>query len=149
MRFMVLVKANADSETGRFTSEDKEMFAAMGRFNEELAKAGILLAAEGLHPSSKGVRLRFEPGKKPVVIDGPFAETKELVAGYWLIQAKSRAEAVEWMKRCPALVRPGQTGVLEIRQVYETSDFPADVFPPEEAAREDAIRAELERNAGR
>jgi hypothetical protein len=147
MRFMALVKATPDSETGRFRPEDAEMFAAMGRFNEEMAKAGVLLAGEGLQPSSKGARVRFAPGKKPVVIDGPFAETKELIAGYWLLQVKSREEAIEWIRRSPSPVRPGQTGEIEIRQLYETSDFPAEVFPPEEATKEEALRRDLAKKA--
>jgi hypothetical protein len=116
MRFMVIVKASADSETGRLPS-DAEL-AEMGKFNEEMVKAGIMLAGDGLHPSSKGARIRFDKDKR-TVIDGPFPETKELVAGYWIIQVKSKEEAVEWLKRSPF-----KEGEIEIRQVYETTDFP-------------------------
>jgi hypothetical protein len=139
MRCMVLIKANKNSEAGiPLTKETKETFAAMGKFNEELVKAGVLLAGEGLQPSSKGKRVRFS-GKQRTVIDGPFPETKELIGGFWLWQVKSMEEAVEWLKRAPF---DGGSEV-EIRQVYEASDFPAEVFPPEDAAREQALRDEL------
>jgi hypothetical protein len=118
MRFMVMVKATKDSEAGVMPSE--ELLAAMGKFNEELVKAGVMLEGNGLQPSSKGARIRFA-GDKRTVIDGPFAETKELVAGYWLIQVKSLAEAVEWMRRCPNPHNEG--GEIEIRQVFELDDF--------------------------
>jgi hypothetical protein len=118
MRFMVMVKASKDSEAGVLPSE--ELLAAMGKFNEELVKAGVMLEGNGLQPSSKGARIRFA-GDKRTVIDGPFAETKELVAGYWLIQVKSLAEAVEWMRRCPNPHNEG--GEIEIRQVFELDDF--------------------------
>ena len=134
MRFMVLVKATRDSEAGVMPSE--EMFAEMGKFNEELAKAGVLLAADGLHPSSKGARVRFS-GKQRTVVDGPFAETKELVAGFWIWQVKSREEAIEWVKRCPNPM-PGDSEI-EIRQIYEVEDFGAE-FTPE--LREQAERVE-------
>ena len=118
MRFMVIVKANKESEAGVLPS--KELLAAMGKFNEELAKAGVMLAGEGLQSSSKGVRVRFGgKGKKPTVIDGPFAETKELVAGFWLWQVKSKQEAIEWLKRAPF---DGGTEI-ELRQVFESEDF--------------------------
>jgi hypothetical protein len=118
MRFIVMVKASKDSEAGKMPSE--ELLGEMAKFNEELVKAGIMLDGNGLHPSSKGARIRFE-GKKRSVVDGPFAETKELVAGYWIIQAKSLAEAVEWMKRCP---NPHyDDGEIEIRQLFELEDF--------------------------
>ena len=121
MRFMVIVKANKEIESGALP--DQAVLAAMGKFNEELVKAGIMLAGEGLHPSSKGVRINFGAGGKKTVVDGPFAETKELVAGYWLLQTKTREECIEWMKRAP--FEPGST--LEIRQVHEAEDFaPAD-----------------------
>src|SRR5262245_44196579 len=139
MRFMVIVKANKDSEAGVLPS--KELLAAMGEFNEEMMKAGVLLAAEGLQPSSKGARIRFAGGKR-TVIDGPFAETKELIAGFWMIRVKSKEEAIEWIKRCPAPFEGGQESEIEIRQVFEASDFPAEIFPPEEAAREQALRDE-------
>lgn len=118
MRFMVIVKATKDSEAGVMPSE--ELLVAMGKFNEELVKAGIMLDGMGLQPSSKGARIKFD-GDKRTVVDGPFAETKELVAGFWLIQVKSLAEAIEWMKRCPNPHNDG--GELEIRQVYELEDF--------------------------
>lgn len=145
MRFMVIVKADKNSEAGILpTKEAKETFAAMGRFNEELVKAGVMLAGEGLQPSSKGKRVRFS-GQQRTVIDGPFPETKELIGGFWLWQVKSMEEAVEWLKRAPF---DGGTEV-EIRQVFEASDFPADVLPPEDAAREQALRDELQKKAAK
>jgi hypothetical protein len=117
MRFMVLVKANRDSEAGVIPS--REALAEMGKFNEELVKAGVLLAAEGLHASSKGARVKFNGSPKPTVVDGPFAETKELVAGYWLWQVRSKEEAIEWLKRAPF----GPGAEVEIRQVFEAADF--------------------------
>jgi hypothetical protein len=120
MRFMVQVRATEDSEAGRMPKA--ELLEAMGRFNEELVKAGVLLDGAGLQPSSKGARIRFSGGKKSV-IDGPFAETKELIAGYWLIEAKSLAEAIEWMKRCPDPHPDSGESFLEIRQLFEPSDF--------------------------
>jgi hypothetical protein len=132
MRFMVLVKANKDSEAG--VLPDRKMLTEMGKFNEELAKAGVMLAGEGLQPSSKGARVRFS-GSKRTVVDGPFAETKELVAGFWLWQVKSRAEAIEWLKRAPF-----QEGEVEIRQVFESDDFGAE-FTPELREQEERIRA--------
>ncbi|HEX6632159.1 MAG TPA: YciI family protein [Gemmatimonadaceae bacterium] len=137
MRFMILVKATTDSEAGLMPSE--EMLAAMGRYNEELVKAGIMLAGEGLQPSSKGARVRFS-GDRRTVIDGPFTETKELVAGYWLWQVKSKEEAIEWVKRCPNPM-PGESEI-EIRQVFEAEDFGAE-FTPELRAQEERLRAEL------
>ena len=145
MRFMAIVKATKDSEAGVLPS--KELLAAMGRFNEEMAKAGVLLAGEGLQASSKGARVRFF-GSKRTVVDGPFAEIKELIAGFWLLQVKSKEEAIEWIKRCPAPFE-NQESEIEIRQVFEASDFPADVFPPEDAAREQALRDELQRKAAK
>jgi hypothetical protein len=138
MRFMVLVKADKNSEAGVLPS--KELLAAMGQFNEEMAKAGVLLAGEGLQASSKGARISFS-GPKRLVTDGPFAETKELIAGFWMIQVKSKDEAIEWMKRVP--FTDGE--VIELRQVFEASDFPPEIFPPEDAAREQALREELQR----
>jgi hypothetical protein len=123
MRFMVIVKASPESEAGEMPS--REILAKMGKFNEELAKAGVMLAGEGLRPSSKGSRIKFS-GTKRTVTDGPFAETKELVAGFWLIQAKSRAEAIEWMKRAPF---DGGTEI-EVREVTEPEDF-GEAFTPE------------------
>ena len=118
MRFMVMVKATRDSEAGKMPSE--ELLAAMAKFNEELVTAGVMLDGNGLQPSSKGVRVRFS-GDKRIVIDGPFAETKELVAGYWILQCKSLAEAIEWIRRCP---NPhNQDGEIEIRQMFELEDF--------------------------
>jgi hypothetical protein len=125
MRFMIIIKASADSEAGVMPSE--ELLTAMGNYNEELAKAGILLAGEGLHPSSKGARVRFS-GDKRSVIDGPFAETKELIAGFWLWQVKSKEEAIEWVKRCPNPM-PGTESEIEIRQVFELDDFGAELTP--------------------
>ena len=122
MRFMVIVKANKDSEAGILPST--EILTAMGKFNEELVKAGVMLAGEGLHPSSKGVRVRFSGGKH-TVIDGPFTETKELVAGFWLWQVKSKQEAIEWLKRAPF----GGGTEIEIRQVFEADDFGAQLTP--------------------
>ena len=138
MRFMVMVKASPNSEKG--VMPEPEMFEAMGKFNEELVKAGIMKAGEGLHPSSKGARVHFS-GARRTVIDGPFAETKELVAGYWLWECKSLAEAIEWVKKCPNPM-PGEDSDIEIRQIYEAEDF-GDAFTPEERAREDRIRAEI------
>jgi len=139
---MMLVKASKDSEAG--VMPNKELLAAMGELTEAMAKAGVLLAAEGLHASSKGARVTYT-GRKRLVTDGPFAETKELLAGFWIIEVKSRAEALEWASRVP--FTDGE--VVEVRQVFETSDFPADVLLPEAAAREDALRAELAKKAKR
>jgi hypothetical protein len=124
MRFMILVKATKDSEAGVMPSE--QLLTEMGKFNEELVKAGVLLAGDGLHPSSKGARVRFS-GAKRTVIDGPFPETKELVAGYWIWQVKSKEEAIEWVKRCPNPM-PGESEI-EIRQVFEAEDFGAALTP--------------------
>ncbi len=136
MRFLVIVKATKDSEAGVYPSQ--ELITAMMSFNEELVKAGVLLAAEGLHPSSNGARVRFS-GASRTVIDGPFAETKELVAGFWLWQVKSKEEAIEWVKRCPNPME-GESEI-EIRQVVEMEDFP-DVTP-EMLAQEERMRAEV------
>jgi hypothetical protein len=145
MRFMVIVKADKNSEAGVLpTEETKKTFAAMGKFNEELIKAGVMLAGEGLQPSSKGKRVRFS-GQQRTVIDGPFTEAKELIGGFWLWQVKSMEEAVEWLKRAPF----DGGAEVEIRQVYEACDFPAEVFPPEVAAREQAWRDELQRKAAK
>jgi hypothetical protein len=139
---MMLVKASKESEAGVLPS--KELIAAMGRFNEEMAKAGVLLAGEGLHASSKGARITFS-GSKRTVTDGPFAATKELLAGFWMIQVKSRDEAMAWASRVP--FTDGE--VVEVRQVVEAADFPAEVFPPEAAAREQELRDELQRKAAK
>jgi hypothetical protein len=147
MRFMVMIKATPETEAGIFPPDSKELFAAMGRYNEEMVKAGVMLAGEGLQPSSKGARVKFSGGKRTVT-DGPFAEAKELVAGYWLIQAKSKEEAIEWVKRCPDPMGEGVEAEIEIRQVYEASDFPPEIFPADEAAREQELRDELQEKAG-
>lgn len=131
MRFMIIVKANQESEAG--VLPDEKMLTEMGRYNEELVKAGVMLAGEGLQASSKGARIRFD-GKKRTVIDGPFAESKELVAGFWLWQVKSKDEAIEWLKRAPF-----QEGEVEIRQVFENEDF-GDALTPEVAALEERVR---------
>ena len=136
MRFMVIVKASQDSEAGKLPS--RELFEAMGRYNEELAEAGVLLAGEGLHPSSTGVRVRFS-GDRRTVIDGPFTETRELIAGYWLWQVQSKEEAVEWVKRCPNPM-PGTEAEIEIRQVFEADDFGA-ALTPELREQEERLRA--------
>jgi hypothetical protein len=122
---MIIIKASQDSEAGVMPSQD--LLTAMGNYNEELAKAGVLLAGEGLHPSSKGARVRFS-GEKRSVIDGPFAETKQLIAGFWLWQVKSKEEAIEWVKRCPNPM-PGTEAEIEIRQVFEMDDFGAQLTP--------------------
>jgi hypothetical protein len=137
MRFMVMIKATKDTEAGVMPSE--ELLAAMGKYNEELAKAGVLLAGEGLHPSSKGARVKFS-GDKRTVIDGPFTEAKELIAGFWLIQVKSKEEAIEWVKRVPNPT--GDEGEIEIRQVFEAEDFGAE-FTPELREQEERIRAQV------
>ena len=141
MKVMVLVKATKNSEAGKLP-EEKD-FAAMGNFNEELVKAGVLLTADGLTPSSRGKRVRFSGGKK-TVIDGPFAETKELVAGFWIWQVKSMEEAVEWVRRCPDPM-PGEESEIEIRPFYEPEDFGKE-FTPELRARVERLRAESSRN---
>ncbi|HUF17553.1 MAG TPA: YciI family protein [Thermoanaerobaculia bacterium] len=138
MRVMVLIKADKDSEAGVMPSE--QLLTDMGNFNEELVKAGVMLAGEGLHPSSKGKRVRFS-GDKRTVIDGPFAETKELIAGFWLWQVKSMDEAIEWVRRCPNPT--GAEGDVEIRQVFEADDFGSE-FTPELREQEDRLRAEME-----
>jgi hypothetical protein len=134
MRFMVMVKATKDSEAGVMPSEQR--LTEMGQYNEELVKAGVLLAGEGLHPSSRGVRVRFS-GKERTVIDGPFAETKELVAGFWLLQVRSKEEAIEWVRRCPNPF-DGESEI-EIRQVFEADDF-GEALTPELRAQEERLR---------
>ena len=138
MRFMVIVKADKDSEAGMMPS--KELLTQMGNYNEELVKAGVMLAGEGLHPTSKGVRVKFD-GNKRTVLDGPFAQTKELIAGYWLWQVRSKEEAIEWLKRAPF---DGGTEV-ELRQVFEADDFGAE-FTPELREQEERLRAQAEAN---
>ena len=140
MRVMVIVKATKNSEAGALPNE--EMLAEMGKFNEELVKAGIMMAGEGLHPSSKGKRVHFAAGKKSVV-DGPFAHPEELVAGYWLWQVRSMDEALEWVKRCPDPM-PGEESDIEIRPLFEAEDFGAE-FTPELRAQEERLRAEMDR----
>ncbi|TLY12798.1 MAG: YciI family protein [Nitrospirae bacterium] len=137
MRFMIIVKATKDSEAGVMPSE--QLLRDMGKFNEELVKAGVMLAGEGLQPSSKGARVRFS-GAKRTVIDGPFAETKELIAGFWLWKVKSKEEAIEWVKRCPNPMK-GESEI-EIRQVFEAEDFGAE-FTPELSQQEERLRAEM------
>jgi len=134
MRFMILVKADKNSEAG--VMPDQKLLAAMGKFNEELVKAGVMLAGEGIQPSSKGARVKFSKGKK-TVIDGPFAETKELVAGFWLWQLRSKEEAIEWLKRAPF-----EDTEVEIRQVFEAEDFGAE-FTPELREQEERLRAQI------
>jgi hypothetical protein len=137
MRFMVLVKATKDSEAG--VLPDQKLIAEMGKFNEALVKAGVLLAGEGLHPSSKGARVRFS-GDRRTVIDGPFTETKELIAGFWLWQVKSKEEAIEWVKRCPNPT--GAEGEIEIRQIFEAEDFGA-ALTPELREQEERLRSQV------
>jgi hypothetical protein len=136
MRFIVMVRADKNTEAGVMPTEQE--LAAMGNYNEELVKAGIMLAGEGLHPSSKGARIRFSGGGQTTVTDGPFAETKELIAGFWLIQTRSKAEAIEWLKRAPF----GDGAEVEIRQVFEADDF-GDAFTPELREQEERIRQEI------
>ncbi len=134
MRFMLIVKASKESEAGVMPT--REILAEMGNFNEQMVKAGVMLAGEGLHPSSKGVRIRYS-GAERTIVDGPFSETKELIAGYWLVQVKSREEAIEWMRRAPF-----QDGEVEIRQVFEAEDFGAE-FTPELREQEERLRAQI------
>src|SRR5262245_26271274 len=138
MRVMVIVKANKDTEAGVMPSE--QLLKEMGNYNEQLVKAGIMLAGEGLHPTSKGVRIKFS-GSQRTVIDGPFAETKELIAGYWLWRVKSMQEAIEWAKRCPNPT--GEDSVLEIRPLFEAEDF-GEEFTPELREQEERLRAQAE-----
>jgi hypothetical protein len=140
MRFMAMVKATPESEAGEMPS--RELLDAMNAYNEELVKAGVMLAGEGLHPSSKGARVRFD-GSDRTVIDGPFTETKELVAGFWILECKSREEALEWVKRCPnPMEGPSE---IELRQVFEAEDF-GDVMTPELREAEERLRAQAESN---
>jgi len=142
MRFMVMVRATKSSESGALP--DQTLLADMGRYNEELLKAGVMLAGEGLHPTSKGARISYGRGK-PTVTDGPFLGAKDLVAGFWLIQVKSKQEAIDWASRAPF----GEGAEVEIRQVFEASDFPPELFSAEDAAREQALRDELQRKAAK
>ena len=139
MRVMVIIKANKESEAG--VLPDEKLLTEMGRYNEELVKAGVMLAGEGLHPSSKGKRVRFS-GEKVSVIDGPFAETKELIAGFWMWRVKSMDEAVEWLKRCPSPA-DAPDGEIEIRQVFEMEEFGAE-FTPELREQEERLRAQID-----
>jgi hypothetical protein len=139
MRVMVIVKATKNSEAG--VLPDETLLTAMGKYNEELVKAGVMLAGEGLHPSSKGKRVKFAGGKKTVT-DGPFAETKELIAGFWLWQVKSMEEAMEWLKRCPDPM-PGEESIIEVRPVFEAEDFGKE-FTPELRKQEEELRRTLE-----
>ncbi len=143
MKFVILIRSNRDSEAG--VPPSTELLEAMGRYNEQLVKAGILLAGEGLQPSSRGARVRFS-GSKRTVIDGPFPETKELIAGFWLFQVKSKEEAIEWVKRCPNPLN-GEAEI-EIRQVFEAEDF-GESFTPEQREKEQRLRAEVENRAAR
>src|ERR1700687_2510394 len=144
MRFMVMVKATKESEAG--VLPDEKLLAAMGKYNEELVKAGVMLAGEGLQASSKGARVKFS-GPNRTVIDGPFAETKELIAGYWLFQVKSLEECIEWVKRCPNPM-PGTESEIEIRQVFEAADF-GEAFTPELQEAEQRVGAQMAKNAQR
>ncbi|MEC3981792.1 YciI family protein [Amycolatopsis sp. H20-H5] len=134
MRFMVIVKANPESENGVMPTTEE--LTEMGKFNEELVKAGVMLAADGLHPSSDGVRVQFDGKSEPKVVDGPFAESKELIAGFWILQVKSKAEVVEWLKRAPF-----QSGEVEIRRVFEAEDF-GDNMTPELREQDERLRAQ-------
>ena len=144
MRFLVMVKATPESEAGGMP--DRKLLEAMGKYNEELVKAGVMLAGEGLHPSSKGARVRFS-GSKRTVVDGPFAETKELVAGFWMFQCKSLAECIEWVKRCPNPM-PNEDSDIEIRPIFEAEDFGAE-FTPEMREYERRLGEHMAKNAGR
>jgi hypothetical protein len=140
MRFMIIVKATKDSEAGVMPSE--KLLTEMGKFNEELVKAGVMLAGDGLHPTSKGTRVKFS-GSKRTVVDGPFTETKELIAGYWLWQCKSKEEAIAWARRCPNPAGDGKEGEIEIRQLFEAEDFGAE-FTPELREQEARIREQVD-----
>jgi hypothetical protein len=146
MKFMMIVRATEDSESGALPQG--ELVEAMGRFNEEMAKAGVLLSADGLQASSKGARVHFSGGKT-TVIDGPFAETKELIAGFWMIQVKSKEEAIQWAKKCPPPFGADQEGELELRRVFEAADFTPESMTPAAQESERVVRAELEKRAAR
>jgi hypothetical protein len=138
-----MLQVRADEQTEAGVLPKRELVAAMGKFNEEMMKAGVLLSGDGLHPSSKGARVTFS-GPKPTVTEGPFAEPRELIAGFWMIEVKSKAEAIDWARRVPFA-----EGVIEIRQVFEASDFPPEILSTEDAAREDAMRDERRKKSGR
>lgn len=140
MRFMIIVKATKDTEAGIMPSQ--ELLAAMGKYNEELVKAGVMAAGEGLHPSSRGARVTFS-GDTRTVVEGPFPESKDLIAGFWIFNVKSKQEAIDWVKRCPNPT--GDAGEIEIRQIFEAEDFGAELTP-ELRAQEDRIRAEAAKN---
>jgi hypothetical protein len=140
MRFMAIVKANQDTENGVLPTEQE--LAEMGAFNEELVKAGVMLAGEGLHPSSKGVRIQYDKDGRGTVVDGPFAETKELIAGYWVLEVSSREEVIEWLKKAPF-----RDGEVEVRQVFEAADF-GDAYTPEIREQEDRLRATVAQQHG-
>jgi hypothetical protein len=142
MRFMVMVKATKESEAG--VMRDEKLMAEMGRFNEELVTAGVMQAGEGLQPSSKGARMKFGRDNKRTIVDGPFPETKELIAGFWIWKVKSRQEAIDWLKRCPSPF-PGHECEVELRQIFEAEDFGAE-FTPELRAQEERLREMAERN---
>jgi hypothetical protein len=144
MKFMILVKADKNSEAG--VLPDEKLLTEMGKYNEELAKAGVMVAGEGLQPSSKGARVKFS-GTRRTVTDGPFPETKELIAGFWIFNVKSKEEAIEWVKRCPNPM-PGTESEIEIRQVFEASDF-GDAFTPELRQAEERVAAQMAENAKR
>lgn len=142
MRVMVMIKANADSESGNLPENSEKMLAEMGAFNDELVKAGVMMAGEGLHPSSKGVRVLFS-GDRRTVVDGPFAETKELIAGFWIWKVKTLEEAIEWAKKCPGDPNGGE-GQLELRPIFELEDF-GEILTPELREQEERQRAEIAR----
>lgn len=143
MRFMVIVKADRNSEAG--VMPNTKLIAAMGKYNEELVKAGVMLAGEGLQSSSKGVRVKFS-GTRRIVTDGPFAETKELIAGFWIFNVKSKQEAIDWVKRCPNPMGDGTESEIEIRQIFEAEDFGAE-FTPELREQEERLRNQIEKQA--
>jgi len=141
---MIIIKANAQSEAGAMPS--KELVEEMTRFNEEMLQAGVLVGGDGLHPSSKGARVTFRRGQAPTVIDGPFSETKELIAGFWILKTRSKEEAIEWVKKIPCgFAGDAEESTVEVRQIFDTEDFPPEVMSPEVAAREKAMAEELVR----
>lgn len=146
MRFMMIIKSDEQSEAGALPSQ--EIVEAMNTFNEQMVEAGVLLSAEGLHPSARGARVKFSGGKVTVT-DGPFPETKELIAGFWIIEVESKEEAIEWAKRVPHPTGEGEKMEIDLRQVFEIEEFPADILPPDQAAREQAMRERVEQRATR
>jgi hypothetical protein len=148
MRFIAFIKGNKDSEAGKLPSP--ELIEAMGKLNEEMVKAGVMVGGEGLHPSSKGAKLKFSAKGKVHVVDGPFTEAKELVAGFWILEVKSKQEAIDWLKRVALMPNDGnEEGEIELRQIFDPADFPSDVLPPEQKAKEEALRAEIEKRAAK